>query len=315
MTGSPLDPQRLTELRAAVDAFNSQKTGASRTSLVRLLSVYVPLVLIVMIVGAFLNGNADVREQWTSPLHVFLYVAAVAAGIAGYFWATAPKRHAGRAGREDLLPALFGFVDGFHHTRGEEPASFNRLPRELTGPFNRERFDDVVTGNYRGFDFELFEANLSLKTSSEETTTFAGAGLTFEAERPFPGVLIAGLQTPKAKGLFGRLFTGKALEPVTSGIAELDGNYVFLSDNPDAARDLLTGSLARALQWLGETWPDGRALVALKGSDAFVLLPSARNLFELPPDPAPVDFEKDVRPMVTDVFVMLETAALMRKVS
>ncbi len=75
------------------------------------------------------------------------------------------------------------------------------------------------------------------------------------------------------------------------------------------------GSLAGALQWMGEMWPDGRALVALKGSDAFVLLPSARNLFELPQPPQPVSFEKDVRPMVTDVYVMLETAALMRKLT
>lgn len=315
MAGSPLDPQRLTELRGVVDAFNNRGAGASQTSIIRLLTVFVPLVLIVAVVGSFLNGNADVREQWTSPLHVFLYVGAVVAGIAGYFWATAPKRRAGRASRNELLPAVFGSIDNFAHTKGEAPASFNRLPRELTGPFNRERFDDVVTGSYRGFDFELFEANLSQKSGSEETTTFAGAGLAFEAERPFPGVLIAGLQTPKAKGLIGRLFTGKALEPVSSEIAELDERYVFLSDNPDAAKNLLTGSLASALQWLGETWPDGRGLVALKGSDAFVLLPSARNLFELPPGPEPVDFDKDVRPMVTDVFVMLETAALLRKVA
>lgn len=314
MTASPLDPQRLAELRATVDAFNKRTANAAQTTIIRLISVYVPLILIVAVLGSFLNGNSDVREQWTSPLHVFLYVGAVVAGIAGYFWATAPKRRAASGGAEALLPAIFSAIDNFSHSKGKAPASFSRLPRELTGPFNRERFDDVVTGRYRGFDFELFEASLSQKSGGEETVSFAGAGLAFEAERPFPGVLIAGLQTPIARGMFGKLFGGKDLEPVTSGIAELDGNYVFLSDNPDAAQALLTGSLARALQWLGEIWPDGRGLVALKGSDAFVLLPSARNLFELPPGPEPVDLDRDVRPMATDVFVMLETAALLRKV-
>lgn len=309
MAGSPLDPERLAEIRSAVDSYNSELAGASRSSLLRLVSVFVPLLLVVVVVGSFLNGNAVPEEIWTSPLHVFLYAGAVVAGIAGWFWATAPKRRAAGPNAERLLPTVFGAIDNFRHEKGEQPASFKRLPRELTGDFDHERFDDVVTGAYRGFDFELFEATLSDK----DTPTFSGAGLAFEAERPFPGVLIAGLQTPKSKGLFGKLFGGRALEPVSSGVDELDKAYVFRSDNPDAARQLLTGSLARALQWLGEMWPDGRALVALKGSDAFVLLPSARNLFELPQGPQPISFDQDVKPMVTDVFVMLETAALMRK--
>lgn len=309
MAGSPLDPERLAQIRATVDAYNSELAGAPRASLLRLATVFVPLIVIVAVVAWFLNGNADVREQWTSPLHVFLYVGAVVAGIAGYFWATAPQRHATGPSAERMLPTVFGAIDDFQHRKGEQPASFERLPRELTGNFNRERFDDVVTGAYRGFNFELFEATFSDK----DTVTFSGAGLAFEAERPFPGVLIAGLQTPKTKGFFGKLFGGKALEQVSSGVDELDKAYVFRSDNPDAARQLLTGSLASALQWLGEMWPDGRALVALKGSDAFVLLPSARNLFELPKGAQPIDFDRDIRPMVTDVFVMLETAALMRK--
>jgi hypothetical protein len=311
MAGSPLDPERLAEIRSAIDAYNGERGGASRNSMLRLVSVFAPLLVIVVVAAWFLNGNAVPEEVWTSPLHVFLYVGAVVAGIAGYFWATTPQRQAAQPTTNRLLPTIFGAIDNFRHEKGEAPASFKRLPRELTGNFNRERFDDVVTGSYRGFDFELFEATFS----EGDTPTFSGAGLAFEAERPFPGVLIAGLQTPKTKGFFGKLFGGRALEQVSSGVDELDQAYVFRSDNPDAARQLLTGSLASALRWLGEMWPDGRALVALKGSDAFVLLPSARNLFELPQGPQPIDFDKDVRPMVTDVFVMLETAALLRKLS
>lgn len=309
MAGSPFDPERLAAIGAAVDAHNRQLVSASRLSALRLVAVFVPLLLIVVIGASLLNRNALREELWTSPLHVFLYVGAVVAGIAGYVWATAPKRRAAQPASVKLLPAIFGSIDGFRHSKGKEPVSFTRFSRELIGDFDSKQFDDLVTGAYRGFDFELFEATLS----NGGSVTFSGAGLAFEAENPFPGILIAGLQTPKAKGLFGSWFGGRSLEQVPSGVDALDANYVFLSDNPEAARQLLAGSLASALQWLGEMWPDGRALVGLKGSDAFVLLPSARNLFELPKGQEPVNFERDVKPMVTDVFVMLETAALLRK--
>lgn len=313
MTGKPFDAQHLAAMREAVDVFNRSRSGNAAAIKIRLATVFVPILLAVLILGWFLNTYADPFELWTSPLHVFLYVGAVVAGIAGYWWATAPRRVRSRPAAPVLFPAMFSFVDNFRHVKGEIPASFSRLPRQLTGDFNREQFDDVVTGTYNGFAFELFEAHLSNRAGGQDTQTFAGAGLAFEAERPFPGTLIAGLQTPKARGFLGRLFGGKALEQVMAGNPTLDDAYVFKTDNAEAASSLLAGSLSSALQWLRETWPDGRAMVALKGSDAFVLLPSERNLFELPQGDAPIDFERDVRPVVADVFVMLETAALMRK--
>lgn len=309
MADNPLDPQRLAAMREAVGAFNRARSSAARASTIRLVSAFVPLALIVIVVGSILNGNADAREQWTSPLHVYLYVGALIAGVAGWFWASAPKRRAAEPASDALFPVIFGSIDGFRHAKGEVPVSFTRLPRELVGDFDRKQFDDLVTGAYRGFNFELFEARLGLQGQ----TAFAGAGLAFEAERPFPGLLVAGLQAPKAKGVFGRIFGGKALEQVLSGNAELDAAYVFATDNASAAAPLLGGALASALNWLRETWPDGRALVALKGSDAFVLLPSERNLFELPQGPQPLDFERDVKPVAVDVYTLLEAAALMRR--
>ena len=44
----------------------------------------------------------------------------------------------------------------------------------------------------------------------------------------------------------------------------------------------MTGRLAQALQWLGETWPEQPARVALHGSDGFLLIPLSKNFFELP---------------------------------
>ncbi len=71
------------------------------------------------------------------------------------------------------------------------PGSFDRLPREAVGSFNRPEFDDVISGSYEGFAFELYEATLSRKSGKSEVTHFKGVVLTFEAAAPFPGLLIA----------------------------------------------------------------------------------------------------------------------------
>ena len=48
------------------------------------------------------------------------------------------------------------------------------------------------------------------------------------------------------------MFSGK-LQELASGVPELDATYEFRTDNLDAARPLVTGRLASALTWLGET--------------------------------------------------------------
>ena len=97
-------------------------------------------------------------------------------------------------------------------------------------------------------------------------------------------------------------------------MAALDENYDFRTDNVEAARPLVTGRLAQALQWLGETWPEQPARVALKGSDGFLLIPLSKNFFELPDISQPLDYRRHVAPMIADMAALLATAALVRKV-
>ncbi|RUY84792.1 hypothetical protein EN974_35555, partial [Mesorhizobium sp. M7A.F.Ca.CA.001.12.2.1] len=80
------------------------------------------------------------------------------------------------------------------------------------------------------------------------------------------------------------------------------------------AQPLVSGRLAQALKWLGETWPDDPARVALNGSDGFLLLPQTKNFFELPDISVPLDYSRHVAPMISDMGAMLATAALVRKI-
>src|SRR5690606_31824832 len=148
--------------------------------------------------------------------------------------------------------------------------SFERLPGEAMGSYNRQSFDDVVTGTIDGFPFELYEAELRQKAGKSSSTTFKGVIVAFETATPFPGMLVATRKSNQVMSFFRGFFGGSSLHELQSGIAELDASYDFRTDNPEAARPLVQGRLAQALQWLGEAWPDEPARIALKGEDGFL---------------------------------------------
>ncbi|TIT30929.1 MAG: DUF3137 domain-containing protein, partial [Mesorhizobium sp.] len=125
--------------------------------------------------------------------------------------------------------------------------------------------------------------------------------------------LVATRRTNAVVGFFRGMF-GSKLQDLSSGEPFLDAAYEFRTDNVEAARPLVTGRLAQALKWLGETWPDEPARVALNGSDGFLLLPQAKNFFELPAISVPLDYQTHVAPMISDMGAMLATAALVRKI-
>ena len=55
---------------------------------------------------------------------------------------------------------MFGFIEDVGYKHNQTPISFERLPREIVDGFNRQSFDDVISGRYEDFPFELYEATL-----------------------------------------------------------------------------------------------------------------------------------------------------------
>lgn len=126
-------------------------------------------------------------------------------------------------------------------------------------------------------------------------------------------MLVAARKAGKVVGFFRGMFSSK-MQELASGVPELDATYEFRTDNVEAARPLVTGRLARALTWLGETSPHDQARIALTGSDGFLLMPRNMNFFELPDISMPLDYQTHIAPMIADLGAMLATAALVRKI-
>jgi hypothetical protein len=300
-------------IRKDIETYEAARASAVRQVRWRV-PLFVGLVLVFVVLVAWLfNKVADPNEQWFSTPHVFLYVIGFAASILLYFQAMKPVTRLQQSFRETLLPIIFGFIADMRYQHGGRPNSFDRLPREAVGPFNRQSFDDVVSGRYEEFPFELYEAELREGSGKGSSTAFKGVIVAFEAIEPFPGILVATRRTNAVVGFFRGMFASK-MQDLSSGVPELDAAYEFRTDNIEAARPLVTGRLAQALKWLGETWPDDPARVALNGSDGFLLLPQTRNFFELPAIAVPLDYTRHVAPMIADMGAMLATAALVRKI-
>jgi len=303
----------IADIRKDIEAYEAARASVVRQVRWRV-PLFVGLVLVAVVLIAWLfNMVADPNEQWFSPPHVLLYVIGFAASILVYFQARKPATRLQQSFRQTLLPIIFSFIRDMRYQRDVTPNSFDRLPRAAIGPFNRQSFDDVISGRYDAFPFELYEAELREGTGKGSSTAFKGVIVAFEAMQPFPGIVVATRRTNAVIGFFRGMFTAK-MQELSSGVAELDAAYEFRSDNVEAARPLVTGRLAQALKWLGETWPDDPARVALNGSDGFLLLPQTRNFFELPDISVPLDYTRHVAPMISDMGAMLATAALVRKI-
>ena len=143
---------------------------------------------------------------------------------------------------------------------------------------------------------------------------FKGVVVAFETMTPFPGLLVAVRRAGTVSKFFRDMFGTGGLEEVQCGVASLDEAYEFRTDNAGAARPLVSGRLAKALQWLGETWPGEPARVALEGRDGFLLLPVTKNFFELPGISTPLDYKAHIEPIVADMVALLATASLVRKI-
>jgi hypothetical protein len=272
-----------------------------------------PVVIGLLLAIAF-NSFASPYEQWLSPPHIFLYVGVFFAVFWLYRVAMRPARGLQQTFRDRLLPIIFAFIQDLRYRNEVTPDSINRLPKAATGTFNRRTFDDVISGKYEGFPFELYETTLSQKSGKSETTVFKGVVMAFENVEPFPGLLVAVKRAGTVTKFFRDMFGDGGLEEVTSGLADLDEAYEFRTDNAAAAQPLVSGKLAKVLHWLNETWPGQPPRVALQGSDGFLLLPLTKNFFELPGIWQRLDYSADVEPLVADMVSLLATASLVRQV-
>lgn len=269
----------------------------------------------------FLIANYRALPEKAATILGFALVAAVIfGGILVHRLARQPGVDTQQRFRDHMLPVLFGFVDSLRYSSGYEPASFARIPAEAKGNYNHKTFDDIITGRLDGKRFEIYEVDLRSKSKSSDVVVFKGLVLNCQVVDGIGGTLVAarrpgsGLAQSIDAALksIGDLFRSQRMERILSR-SRLDDVYDFLTDRPEEARPLLAGRIGEVLGWVNRTWRSGNPLLAVRRNELYLLLPSSRNFFELPPLDMPLDYGAHLKPMVRDFASLLAIVAEVQK--
>ena len=300
-------------IRKDIEQYESQRASAYAQVKWRV-PVFLGVLLIVAAVIAYgFNDFADPNEQWLSSPHVFLYFGTCRWAFAWGF-AMRPATKLRQSFRERVLPLVFGFVRDIRYANAVTPDSLtvcrSRRPAASTGR------DSTMSSLANTRIFRSSSTKPVSRRRQGSRTAPCSRAWSWRSKRS-PRFLACWWQCAapgRSQDSSADMFGTGGLEEVQCGIASLDEAYEFHTDNAGAARPLVSGRLAKALQWLGETWPGEPARVALQGRDGFLLLPVTKNFFELPGISTPLDYKVHVEPIVADMVALLATASLVRKV-
>lgn len=303
----------LAKVRSEIEAYEAEREKTGRAVWVRRVLFLAILAVLTIVLTLAFNSFADPREQFSSSPHFWLYVVAAILVPVLYSAANGPANKLQQSVRDRLLPVIFGFIDDVRYRKGDVPDSFSHIPKDTIGAHSDVDFDDEIVGVWQGWPFELYEAKATVGSGKSQSTVFQGVVITLKTEQPFPGELIAARRATSVTSFFRGIF-GNELEEITSPDPFVNERYHFRTDNPEAAAPLVTGRMTQALKWLGETWPDEPARIAMNHDDVFLLLPHSKNFFELPPISVPLDYKTHVAPMIADMATLLATASLVRQI-
>lgn len=303
------DAAAMEQIRAVIDEYNEKRPAAVKDMKGRRMMMLVPYgaLCVMVLVGILMTMG------WRK---IFGY-AAVAMGLIGYFlWrqANLPMERFRQTLRDRMLPVIFGFVDRIRYANGIAPAFMQTLPKPGLIRYDTAHYDDLVSGVYQGMDFTLGEIRLTTGGKNEQDV-FKGVIVYFNPPHPFDGRLFAAKRLYGFKGFVDDLFGDRSLENIRSGFGELDATYDFRTDQPEKATPLVVGPVASALNYLAEAWPDDTVRLALAGGDAFLLVPTKKNFFELPGLHEDIDWERHVRPMIRDLVTLLAVAQLVCRIN
>ena len=298
----------LEDLRAAVTAYNASRGEVTQ-------HMYLRVVLIFggfLVVAGFISYIA-LMEIDSDVVGIVLGLLFVAGGFVWRF-AVAPAKQFQQALRDRMLPLVFGFIDEVQYVHGATPRFIAAMPDKDFVRRDRSEHGDMIAGRHDGLAFTLSETELSTGSGKSRQTTFKGVVFHFVREQEFPGLLLAA-RKPNAVVRFMRdLFGGASLSLVTSDNPEVDTSHEFRTNRPDAATPIVQGALAKALDYLATVWREDVVRLALNGKECYLLVPSKKDFFELPPVDTPIDFDRHIRPMIRDLVTLLATAQLVNRI-
>jgi hypothetical protein len=199
--------------------------------------------------------------------------------------------------KDEIMPPIAGFLGvRFDPKAGErpDPAPFREVG--LVSHYERAGFADGLSGAYRGVDFTACDASLTKteretdsdgKSRTKTVTVFSGVIASFSVPREAPGTIViradSGRVLNAVFGFFERTFKG--LEKVEIPHPGFEEAFEVRAENPQAARDFVTGPFLDGLLALSEGEGEARArpVAGAFVGDRFLLTVSGLSLVSVGP--------------------------------
>jgi hypothetical protein len=303
------DAAAMETVHAVINEYNAQRPDMLHRMQGRRMLMVLPysVLCLLILVGVLMSVERP----------TFLGFLIPGMGVVGWFlWkeANQPMAEFRQTLRDRMLPVIFGFAGRIRYENGIVPKFMQKLPKPGLIRYNAAYHDDLVSGVYEGMDFTLGEVRLTTGGKNEQDI-FKGVIVYFNPPHPFDGRLFAAKKLYGFKAFVDDIFADYSLENIRSGFGELDASYDFRTDHPEAATGLVVGPIAHALNYLSEAWPDDTVRLALMGGDAFLMVPTRKDFFELPDMKEDIHFERDIRPMIRDLVTLLAVAQLVCRIN
>ena len=216
-----------------------------------------------------------------------LPMLAFVAAMVGFGYAWWGARDVAKLGKEAktllIAPVARQFQLSFNEAPGQVASIYRHHEVGIVPDWDRDSYEDLITGTRRGVDFELFEAHLEERRRSTDSkgrtqtrwvTVFRGQCLRFAFHKAFHGRTLV----TRDAGFFNRFGGGKGMQRAMLEDPEFERIFEVYTTDQVESRYLLTPDLMQKLVDMEKVFhggklkccfDDGELLITLQGSDLF----------------------------------------------
>lgn len=212
-----------------------------------------------------------------------------------------------------ILPLLLPALDQWSIVTRKPARQILRMPGHYFVPRDEIDCDFHIEGSLGGDPFSVTQAVLRHSPGDNPETTFRGLIVWTRISHAFPGDFAALRRPPQERSLWRGTVLPDRLMPISNATHLGRWAYDFVSTDLETA-DIRLSCMVGAIDTLLTLKLDDLPQVAIRGSDAFVLLALPRFGWDADRPVHILDVERDVRPFTATLLSVLQAMDAVRKI-
>jgi hypothetical protein len=212
-----------------------------------------------------------------------------------------------------ILPLLLPALDKWSIVTRKSVPQIARMPGHYFIPRDDIDCDFHIEGWLGGIPFSVTQAVLTQSPGESPETTFRGLIGWTRASNAFPGDFAALRRPPQQRSLLRGTVLPEKLIPIPNATRLGRWAYDFVTTDLESA-DMRLDGMVSAIDTLLTLKLDDLPQVAIRGSDAFILLPMQRFGWDAGMPVQDLDLERDVRPFMAKLHGVFEAMDAVRKI-